>query len=107
VKPPSTIKVGPFTYRVEVDDAKVPDSMYGVCDKSEQRISLHKDQSKQRLRLSLLHEVLHALCDLANLDDDPVEERIVTQLSPVLLAVLLENPKLTRFLLENSNSSEA
>jgi hypothetical protein len=100
-KPPTTIKVGPFFYEVEVDDAKVPNSLYGVCDKSEQKISLHTDQSDQRLRLSLLHEVLHALCDLANLDDDPVEERIVTQLSPVLLAVLLENPKLTSFLLHS------
>jgi Zn-dependent peptidase ImmA (M78 family) len=100
VKPPSKVRVGPLVYSVVLDDAKVPVDHYGICDKDRTEIHLDPDQSEIRLRLSLVHELLHALSDLGDLRDmDSVaEEERVVRMAPVLLQVIRENPKLLEYL---------
>jgi Zn-dependent peptidase ImmA (M78 family) len=99
-KPPASVMVGPYRYKVVVDDARIPPDLYGLCDKGKHTISLHPDQSAVRLRSTLVHELLHALCDLTGVDDDKAEERIVTVLAPALLEVLRKNPRLVDWLTE-------
>ena len=99
-KPPASITVGPYRYGVTVDDARIPPDLYGLCDKGKHVVALHPDQSAVRLRSTLMHELLHALCDLTGVDDDKAEERIVTVLAPALLALLRENPRLLEWLTE-------
>lgn len=99
-KPPTSVTVGPYRYKVVVDDARIPPDLYGLCDKGKHTISLHPDQSAVRLRSTLVHELLHALCDLTGVDDDKAEERIVTVLAPALLEVLRKNPRLVDWLTE-------
>lgn len=98
--PPATVQVGPLTYAVVLDDAKVPVDHYGICDKDRTEIHIDPDQSDVRLRLSLLHELLHALSDLGDLKDaDSVaEEERVVRMAPVLLQLLRDNPKLLDYL---------
>lgn len=95
---PQQVTVGPFRYRIVVDDGRIPDGLYGVCDKGQQVIALHPFQGEVRSRVTLLHEVLHACADVAGVDDDKAEERVVTVLAPVLLAVLRGNPRLVDWL---------
>lgn len=99
-KPPGKVVVGPFTYTVVVDEGRIPSDLYGACDKGHHIISLHPNQSAQRLRVTLVHELLHALCDVTGVDDDKVEERVVTVLAPVLLGLLRGNPRLVKWLME-------
>jgi len=94
------VVVGPYEYRVVVDDARIPPDLYGLCDKGRHTISLHPDQSPIRLRSTLVHELLHALCDLTGVDDDKAEERIVTVLAPALLELFRTNPRLIDWLTE-------
>ena len=96
--PPKRVVIGPFSYQVVVDADRLPADLYGQCDKGKHVIALHPDQSDPRLRATLVHELLHALCDLTGLDDDKTEERIVTVLAPALLAVLRDNPRLVGWL---------
>ncbi|MFZ4431667.1 MAG: hypothetical protein ACOYOQ_00570 [Microthrixaceae bacterium] len=96
--PPGKLRVGPFTYRVVVDEGRIPSDLYGACDKSHHVISLHPNQSGDRLRATLLHEVIHALCDVAAVDDDKAEEAVATRLAPLLLDVLRDNPRLVEYL---------
>ena len=98
--PPKRVVIGPFSYQVVVDADRLPADLYGQCDKGKHVIALHPDQSAPRLRATLVHELLHALCDLTGLDDDKAEERLVTVLAPALLAVLRDNPRLVAWLAE-------
>jgi hypothetical protein len=97
-KPPARLQVGPFRYEVVVDDARIPPDLFGQCDKGQHVIALHPHQSPDRLRATLVHEVLHALCDLTGVDDDKGEESIATALAPALLGVLRANPRLVEWL---------
>jgi hypothetical protein len=96
--PPRRIVIGPYEYRVVVDADRIPADLYGLCDKGKHVISLHPEQSPTRLRSTLVHELLHALCDLTGVDDDKAEERIVTVLAPAVLALLQDNPRLVNWL---------
>lgn len=97
--PPRRIVVGPYEYRVLVDEDRIPGELFGLCDKGKHVISIHPDQSPARLRSTLMHELLHALCDLTGVDDDKAEERIVTVTAPALLSLLRDNPKLLDWLI--------
>ena len=48
---------------------------------------------------TLLHEVIHACADLADLTDDSTEEEWASRLAPVLLRVLWENPALLAYIM--------
>ena len=48
--------------------------------------------------MTVLHEILHACADVVGVDDDKAEERVVTVLSPALLQVLRDNPRLVEWL---------
>ncbi len=97
---PTTLRVGPLRYQIVRDSQRLPSDHWGMTDKARQVVALSPDQSDQRTRLTLLHEILHALADITNLDgiDPSVEERLVTQLAPALLDLLRENPGLVAYL---------
>jgi hypothetical protein len=51
------------------------------------------------LRETVLHEVLHAVCEHTGLDPDE-HETIIRSISPLILHVLRENPKFVKWLVE-------
>lgn len=97
---PKKIKIGPYTYTVDLyPDSTVSD--HGACVYSHQTIFLNPSQHAERAGDTLLHEVLHAIWDLAGFDTMPDlhEETIVRSYASWLTAVLKDNPELARFVL--------
>lgn len=91
---PQYVKVGPYIINIEQhegywnkDDLRV----YGEFDERTSTISLDVDASADVIRETMLHEVLHVILGIYDRDD----EGLVRLISPMLLQVLRDNPKLT------------
>lgn len=105
MKCPSKIKIGPRTYDIKyVEDLRSEDDkqIHGQCHPDELTISLHTGQKKNTEQDSVMHEVLHGIFNLIHLHMPDLEENIVCRMSPVLLGVIKENPKLVRYLVSES-----
>lgn len=91
---PSSIKIGAYTFAVvRLPDAEMPDDD-GSCDLASLRICLAASSPEERLRVVLLHEIMHALWWAASLPARAGEETAVNALSQGLVAVLRDNPGL-------------
>jgi len=111
VKPPSRLRIGPFTYQVHCDAAginrarqKMRDNERYLCAahwQVEGEIFICPKQSPGMQRCSLLHEIQHACYDLANHPDEMTEEDAIARLAPALLDTLQRNPELRAFLFED------
>lgn len=110
VKPPATVTVGPLDVKVDVNAKRANDASltFGHYDRVYGEIVLAPNQGPAPLRDTLLHELLHACCDLAAMqagggdavfEDDDHEERCVRALTPWLLDALRRNPDLVTYLL--------
>lgn len=91
---PGYVKVGPYRIIIEQhegywnkDDIRV----YGEFDERTSTINLDVDASADVMRETILHEILHVILGMYNKDD----EDLVRILSPILLQVIRDNPKLT------------
>lgn len=96
---PKKVKVGPYVYKVSL----FPDSTtsdHGACVYTHQTIFLNANQHAERAGDTLLHEVLHAVWDVAGFDIAPDlnEETIVRGFATWLSAILKENPRLVEFI---------
>jgi hypothetical protein len=110
MKPPAQIKVGPYTFAVNVDAAAIDkDSVSERADLDgrfkprEQEILIRPGLGPDNAADTLLHEVLHAVFMVSGLVGtlgEEQEENVVTVLSPALLDALRRNPKLVGFLLQ-------
>jgi hypothetical protein len=90
---PRYLKIGPFTYTVELHEGywnKDDERVYGEVDERTATINLDIDASPEMIRDSILHEILHAILLMYNKDD----EDLVRLLAPMLLQVMRDNPKL-------------
>ncbi|HVX20899.1 MAG TPA: hypothetical protein VHB02_06110 [Acidimicrobiales bacterium] len=112
---PSTIKVGPHRWTVEVTTeainvarVKGSDNRIGEAHSRLLTISIDPDQAHDELADTLLHEVLHACYHLtgnilnAVAKSEEIEEHSVGILAPALLGVLRDNPDLVAFLTASS-----
>lgn len=73
----------------------------GLMDDTAQTIVLEKNQGPDRLKVTYLHEHLHAMFSAAGLRDTvdyDDEEKIVGRLAPIMLLFLKENPNVYTFL---------
>lgn len=111
-KPPTTIKVGPFPYRVVFEegnfkDVDHPDEvLHGLIDTDIQTIRVSGSLAPEMQQETLLHEILHGLFHLVGLSDklnQKKEEDIIRVLSPALLHTLQANPKLRDYLLQEKS----
>jgi len=100
---PRTIKVGPHTYAVV---RKLPEEMpdaLGDTDFDKNEIRIRKNLRKTKSQEILLHELLHC-CTYPSFtgayETDPKldAEEFVNAVSPPLLQVLKDNPKLVEYL---------
>lgn len=76
-------------------------SVLGVCDRDENVMFMETNVGYDKAREVTLHEVVHAIVGSARLHKDIIhghEESVVDRLTPVLLAVIRDNPKLIEFL---------
>ena len=75
---------------------------YGDCSVSRLLIRLNEDIDKQTWPETLLHEVLHAICELTGATNSfkpGREEQIVQDFGHALTQVLRDNPTLTKMFL--------
>lgn len=99
MKLPMKIQVGPLTYQVKrgplVDWALGEN--FGTCAPQRTEILLASGVSGDFEIETLLHEIAHAINDIAGVGqwlDTDQEERLVRSISPYWLMVLRDNPKL-------------
>jgi hypothetical protein len=104
VKPPRAVKVGPFKYGVHgLSQLHSITGDAGGVDHIKQEIIYHPEQADEQERDTILHELLHCLIFQTHLRkkfEEAEEEELVWTLSPRLLALLRDNPRLVQYLTE-------
>jgi len=112
---PEQIRVGTVTYRVTVDPddwmriehSTQTKGYYGHTHSRSAMIYLNPDAAPEQNRLTLWHEVLHALHETVmgnpswqglSKEADEAEERVVRRWEHPTLAVLRDNPDLVAYL---------
>jgi hypothetical protein len=108
VRLPTSVKVGPLTYRVERFDpreAKHRD-LYGHCAHSDQLIQVDDSHGHERAALTVLHEVIHAVIATYAIPvkSSEDEEQLVRGLVAGLGSVLRDSPEVFVFMLEGLSS---
>ncbi len=106
MKPPVRVKVSPYNVPVRFDkEAMAAASANGAYLPDLHTILLAPNNGPDMERETLLHEVIHAVWSQTFLDvkypdeeGDSEGEAIIRELSPRLLAVLRDNPKLVEYL---------
>jgi len=79
---------------------------YGIYNQHDQTITLDSDLKFERQRDTFLHENLHAMLSIAQLDSimpEGMDEHVVTVLAPILLAWLRDNRGAVNFLMEQQS----
>ena len=102
------LKVGAKSYSIHVGRDDVLDSnldAHGYIDYVQRRIALRGGCHGTFLVEDFVHEMLHALCDDAAIQevlnvDDAYVERLVSALAPRLTQLLVDNPMLQFNMLE-------
>ena len=99
MKLPDTIKIGLRTYTLEVKDVVTnsDDVLWGLCDRASGKIEITQHHDLPVMQDTLVHEVLHAVYDDRGLEKGDEEERIVKALATGLVQVLVDNPKLRKW----------
>lgn len=94
MKLPKSLRIGPFDYAVRMwtDEQSKSHEADGMC--SETTIFIRRSLEDQRMLETLLHELLHAIHDIADLGDKSDEEEFTRRSAPLLLCVFRDNPEL-------------
>ena len=108
---PAAVQVGPYRFDVLVDDEAHARAVrnnngdvYGYTEYREQRITIDPNQSADHIRVTLVHELLHAVCHATGADqllddvDSGAEERLIQILAPALDDLLHRNDELVAYL---------
>lgn len=122
---PSSVRIGTFTYRVTSDPEEYNryvrendgDDPYGVTSNSHQVILLRPGMPLDLERSTLLHECMHALCEVMlgvpNWKKDlpkgrmDSEEKVIRMWEPALMQLMRDNYLLMAYLMggvENPNA---
>ena len=89
---------------LEVTTGSVTSGANGAYSNTHNLIELDKGQSPERMRVTLMHECLHALLDAGGIDDllnahhDDLDEQVVGRLAPLMFSWLRENPTALAYL---------
>jgi len=99
---PKKIKIGHYIFDVcnMTKDLRKHGEVFGVCDQTKQKIHIDVTATPAVLRDTLLHEIMHGVYWMFNLEDENKEEKIVSSLATGLLAVFRDNPEVAKFLME-------
>lgn len=102
-KPPSRVKIGVKDFSIELSAEEInKQDSEGVCFARYERIYIAPDLAPNTQRVTVLHELLHACFDDAQVggpfDDEKHEETACLALAPRLLDTLRRNPKLITYL---------
>lgn len=107
--PISTVKIGPFNYKIIYSEAKFSDTHGATCT-SNKEIIVYKDSNEESVKETLQHELLHALLEdivatIKDLEDEgKMEEQLIRLLSPRLMCLAQDNPELVDYLWKNKKT---
>lgn len=96
------VKVGPFIYEVLYSEGLAEEGKYFGCSyDNEQKIILDPNKPEQKIKQTLVHELMHA-CNFVNgltyrFDDKnnlPSEEDVIRELSMTFYQVMIDNPRI-------------
>jgi Zn-dependent peptidase ImmA (M78 family) len=95
------MKIKSVFYDYEVDFIPNESSdNHGLTDKSKKKIFIEKNINPQVQRETLLHEILHVVCeDMYFFKDDEKEEEFIRKFSPRLMHILCNSEEATNFIL--------
>lgn len=100
---PKKVKIDHLTYDIVLDPSLTDFEHYGICNLAEQSIRLLSTMNKDRLKETLIHELLHAVYYSRGMKqitgEALTEEYIVDQLGIGLTMLLKVNPQLRKYLL--------
>jgi len=97
------IRVGAAFFDITVvDELKSDDGepMLGEMNPSNTSIRLLADQSRENMRLMLLHELVHVIGNQCQLR---ISENQIDDVAMLLLGLVRDNPELVELLRENAN----
>jgi hypothetical protein len=97
---PSKVKVGFRTYIIKKwhPVAAASSRRYGECSSLERVIRIDNSFGSIQTVETLLHELIHAVCDIWCRAPTADEEDTAGPLSSGLTAVLVDNPKILKFI---------
>lgn len=104
MKPPKRVRVGVHFYSVTSIKRLVNNAgVVGVCGEDTQEVGYDADLGAGVERETVLHELLHGSWHQTVLDKlytDDQEEQVLWGLTPLILALLRDNPTLVKYLLQ-------
>lgn len=109
---PTRLRIGPLAYDV-TDEVEAfhrhginPNEHFGYTHHETATILIHPSTAPQMRRITLLHEVMHAVAFAAGAIDTRKrkEEAWVVMVSPMLVVTLRANPELVAFLLDDGET---
>lgn len=111
MKTPKRVKVGPHVYRIEsggvTADALDQAEAAGMTHVMRSLIRIDTSSSATQAADTLLHEALHAVWSMVGFRSDSIladkEEEMISRLTPALLGLIRDNPKLVRYMVEADN----
>ena len=107
---PSSVKVGLLTYDIEVstkDLGEGDNELWGISDHTANRIGIHPEQTVDKSRWTLIHEIFHCCFEQSGAQlKSKEEERIIREISPLVLLALRENPEVAAYLLGESSNEK-
>lgn len=96
MKLPNKVNVGGVIYSISEYDE--PSDKYGKCEYIESTIGLLRNQSLDNKRLTLLHEIMHAIYhNRLDATHTMTEEQAVDQLSAGIYEVMMNNPRILKY----------
>jgi hypothetical protein len=114
IKPPSTLRVGPFIYTIDVvegplklededeSDSDKPSLLMGKTITHSQKIEILAGMPYEVERETLFHEILHAIYSMVGAPDDGDphvgEEKLVQMFSPPIVDIFDRNPELITYM---------
>lgn len=101
MKPPKSIRVGPFDIKTKQLEGEARDSCLGTFSETTLSISMRDVfETDQQEAETYLHELLHAIYNIYGIREKDSQERIVTQMSIGMASVIRDNPDLVGWLKE-------
>jgi hypothetical protein len=102
LKVPKKVKIGYSTFNIDSKDStwKEKNQAVGMCSVDKSLIEYCKEQSDPEIVNTVIHEILHALIYVFDMefDSSKKEECLVTKMANGLQTLLLDNPELLKWL---------
>lgn len=100
---PKEVRVGYALYRIEAfrHDGETADGKLGDCDRVIHTIRVRPDLPASQVANTLLHEILHAAYDIADLPAKH-EEKVVSGLARVLTQIAQDSPEVLRWIIHTA-----